>query len=343
MLVYIPTSVSKESKEYILYNNKLRQNILGNFIVYFLSLDFESDNSITFLKNSYFKDFVDDISKSKEILQQIQFNFVQIIDYIYNGTSSEFKLNPLNRFKALHLISSKVFNLRQLYNPQDIFMEVRFLEDNNKNIIKDFYLKEPSYKNIDTFFSSKTNLLNSISEYNVYEVSSIQDVPLILYVFLSELIHNNIHIKRCECCQRFFIPDRPNKSYCDREFAIKKKKTIDGFKRTVLENTSCIEYGKTIKNTINRLSSPIENEYEKAKNRKRKNFYDNNYTQEEIASKMKIWKDGAEEVKIALINKEIKFELYKDLLTSLDPKIKLEKYKEEVGTNGNSKDGQGNS
>ena len=105
------------------------------------------------------------------------------------------------------------------YKPQnDIFINYN---SNRKNkdleFSKELYDKPKPKALFDTFSN-----LNYDKEPTIYihKISEYSNNIELLYLFLNCLFnsnHNNLFIKKCDCCKKYYLTNKRNKKYCNRE------------------------------------------------------------------------------------------------------------------------------
>lgn len=155
--------------------------------------------------------------RDKEELKKFQKEFEQTIRFLFNiDNSREFKdISPNNLlfiYEFLHKENSGIFKYRSKidisYEISDLYHEIfnNFNFTNNK--IEDAKLIVKKVKKLSN--GNKINLEYSKN----YRFSSIFELLYIELIHLSE--KDNYYIKQCKCCNKYFITNKSNVSYCDR-------------------------------------------------------------------------------------------------------------------------------
>ena len=123
----------------------------------------------------------------------------------------------------------------------------------------DYVYLEKSYK---VFYGT----INPPEIVELYEINSIED--LFKFEFI-KMIENNVFIKKCKNCERFFIPKkRADVEYCERIFGDSGRK--------------CSEIGATLRYEQKVAGNPILTAYKKAYRRVHSRVRSKNMTQSEF-------------------------------------------------------------
>lgn len=195
------------------------------------SNDFDYD--ITYPKNGeseydksidmeYFDNSLDKISKRKlEDYQKAQKLFKQMINFSFN-------LDNLNYLNGL-TPSQRFFIYERTYNNEDYFSITNLYLSNinigygisygKASINFDYFGKTPQYLAKELKKNDKKNHHYHGKAY-VYSFNSLLSA---YYFSLLYFIENNIPIKKCKNCGKYFIPENRNSSiYCNRIYTAKK-------------------------------------------------------------------------------------------------------------------------
>lgn len=217
-------------------------------------------------------------------LYGLQLELKECVDYIYNlnGNEEDKEYEPYTKFQAYslknNLIHKHTQNTEVLLNSLSIF----------KN---DF---------VSAKLSELTQGINGINMQNGIKYSS-RYLDNICFIILSELVNNNITIKTCKHCGRYFIPvNRQAEVYCDltpRSGNGKKCREL-GARTTYAKNVKEVEglliYRRTYQKRLMELSrNPNTSEkdkkkfntWKKAAQEKIKEFKKEKITEEQL----KIW------------------------------------------------------
>ena len=189
-------------------------------------------------------------------LYGLQLELKECVDYIYNlnGNEEDKEYEPYTKFQAYslkhNLINKHTQNTEVLLNSLSIF----------KN---DF---------VSAKLSDITQGINGINMQNGIKYSS-RYLDNICFIVLSELVNNNITIKTCKHCGRYFIPvNRQTEVYCDltpRSGNGKKCREL-GARTTYAKNVKEVEglliYRRTYQKRLMELSrNPNTSEKDKKK------------------------------------------------------------------------------
>lgn len=167
-------------------NNKVKKKFR-------LKIDYENPEEFKRITKNYFE-------ASRAKLTHLQNQFRDCINYVYalNKEKADEKYNRITKFQAYAIKNNMIKyseNVEILYNTSSIFQndfEHVKLSDINKLLNKDEISLQTSNK------------------YSSTELSSI------LFIVLNELVNNDISIKICKNCGRYFIPlHRHAEVYCD--------------------------------------------------------------------------------------------------------------------------------
>ena len=146
------------------------------------------------------------IVNAKEIFESaqvklygLQLELKECVDYIYNlnGNEEDKEYEPYTKFQSYSL-------KHNLINKHTQNTEVLL---NSSSILKNDFVSAK--------LSELTQGINGINMQNGIKYSS-RYLDNICFIVLSELVNNNITIKTCKHCGRYFIPvNRQAEVYCD--------------------------------------------------------------------------------------------------------------------------------
>ena len=164
--------------------------------------------------------------KDKKTLQKFQNEYIETINFLFNlNDEKDFKeISPENLFfiyECMNEENTGIFkyrsNLQISYNMNHLSEEVFHNFKFTNNRLEDAKLIAKKIKKIS--HSSEINL-----EYETtYKFSSIFEF---LYVDLIALIDKNTSfIKKCNCCNKYFLTNKSNAIYCDRIQNVKTGQT----------------------------------------------------------------------------------------------------------------------
>ena len=158
-----------------------------------LKLEYENENDFKKTAESIF-------SKSQPLLIPLQAKFRNCIDYIYNlnGNEDDKEFEPYIKFQ--------VYSLKYNMNNYTKNTEVVF---NSLSIFKNDFITVKLDELNQNINNGKINLQDGVKYKSEY-------LSNICFTVLNELISNNITIKTCKNCGRYFIPvNRHAEVYCD--------------------------------------------------------------------------------------------------------------------------------
>jgi hypothetical protein len=136
-----------------------------------------------------------------------------------------------------------------------------------ENSVKVRYLNIPISSDILNQDSSENKILTSkelITKYKNSKFILIESYPVetikeALYISFMKMVSNNIKVKKCKCCYKYFIPEgRIDTEYCDRTAPNSKKKcseigSMKKYHEKVNKNPILKEYNKQYKKINARL------------------------------------------------------------------------------------------
>ena len=164
--------------------------------------------------------------KDKKILQKFQNEYIETINFLFNlNDEKDFKgISPKNLFfiyECMNKENTGIFkyrpNLQISYNIDHLLEEIFHNFKFTNSRLEDAKLVAKKIKKL-----SHGNEINL--EYGTtYKFSSIFEF---LYVDLIALIDKNTSfIKKCKCCNKYFLTNKSNAIYCDRIQNIKTGQT----------------------------------------------------------------------------------------------------------------------
>lgn len=202
-----------------------------------LKVEYKDENDFKRITKSIFE------SSQKEILL-LQKEFKQCVNYMYNlnGNEDDKEYDPYTKFQAYALknnMNKYTQNTEMVFNSLSIF----------KNDFVNVKLNDLT-QNIN---NGKINLRDGI-KYTSTQLSNI------CFVVLNELVSNNVTIKTCKNCGRYFIPvTRHAEVYCDLTPVMEGKKCRElGARATYTKNIQEVEglliYRRTYQRRLMELS-----------------------------------------------------------------------------------------
>ena len=163
---------------------------------------------IVYTISSVFKEIL------KQLFEQLLFftdtanlyeRYINYIDYICNTDFKDY-LNPLNNMQRTYLY---------LYNFED---DDRTMLDFKYSGIFEFKSSKTisACKNIDNLSFKEQAKIIKECDIELLESVSLDDIPSLFAASMTKIIENNIKVKICRNCQKYFIPyNRSDTMYCD--------------------------------------------------------------------------------------------------------------------------------
>lgn len=220
----------------------------------------KNDDYITDIE---FKNIIKDIyDTSSDRLIEWQNNFKKCVDFVYNlnGNESLKEKNRLSKFIAYTIKDSDFYTYSQ---------ELEIITDNYINIHNKYH-----YDTLDKLIKEIDSKNQELELHNVY---TSKNLTSICFMVLDQIVrHDNLQIKTCLNCGRYFIPTyRQNEIYCDLANADKsptcKEKGASEQYRKNLENNKVqalyrrIYQQKFMTAYRNKESKTIQKEFEQWK------------------------------------------------------------------------------
>ncbi len=220
----------------------------------------KNDDYITDIE---FKNIIKDIyDTSSDRLIEWQNNFKKCVDFVYNlnGNESLKEKNRLSKFIAYTIKDSDFYTYSQ---------ELEIITDNYINIHNKYH-----YDTLDKLIKEIDSKNQELELHNVY---TSKNLTSICFMVLDQIVrHDNLQIKTCLNCGRYFIPTyRQNEIYCDLANADKsptcKEKGASEQYRKNLENNKIqalyrrIYQQKFMTAYRNKESKTIQKEFEQWK------------------------------------------------------------------------------
>lgn len=183
-------------------------------------------------------------------LTKLQENYKKAVEFIFNLNNNDkySKYSIKSKFSAC-LVSNK-FYLRDYSSQMKIMPKV-----NNYNY-------DDKYKlDFDTLLSEID--YNSFM-INVIDIYLINNIEVLLFIILHQLVSNDFIIKKCQICNKYFVPSKANELYC--EFTNEENNTIcreigafQVYKKNLESVPALLEYRRTYNKKGNEVSRNKEN------------------------------------------------------------------------------------
>ena len=252
----------KKSMKFTIDSNyKITSQSIGSFLVDFLNTDFEEYNqffnffmkySLALLEYDKLKKLFKDIYCSKHELEQfilslqnrnkktyikLQEQIDMILDYCLSNQNDKYKnYKPIEKLYVLKIISP---SLTILYDSKSMYFSTILFSDFPGKTEKEIY----------SFLSNKKN---KIIEFNLILPYNLESI---LYKSICSILKENVYLKNCKNCGKYFIATNKASTYCSNIAPNELKKTCkDIGRKTAFKNS---------KNT-----DPILYSYYKVYNRK---------------------------------------------------------------------------
>lgn len=183
----------------------------------------------------------------KNTLISIQNDFKEFVDYIYNlnDNNEDQKYKPQIKFLASILKNRNEINK---YNNTQVFSYK--YEDRIKNFEKQSYawtLKNLTYNSSLLYMS------------NMYTSEYLGDICLAI---LSQVVGNDLKIRVCQNCGKYFIPNKAKEIYCDymndNGYRCRNVAAGQTYKKNLENNRALLEYRRTYNKKFNVISRAKE-------------------------------------------------------------------------------------
>lgn len=185
---------------------------------------FESDDFIDALKETY--------TKLKNYFIEIQKAFDEALKFVLDIDSpnnNEFKDCPPTQ---------RYFIYNQIKEAQDFSFDI--FSENLRVYKKSLPLDFSNFKKL----NAKNPSLIKATEFYLADISDSDDIGSIIYVTFMEMIRNNIYVKKCKHCNKYFIiTGRIDTEYCDNPASGYDNKTCK-------EVGPLIDYNLKVKNNL---------------------------------------------------------------------------------------------
>jgi hypothetical protein len=198
-------------------NGKIIDNPIGKSFIDFISFDsIDKDNeSLDYEKNPFIKLYNSIPSEMHffENVPEIISKYVKATEDVLNIDNDELKeLDTLSRY-YIHetYVNSSIAENSVAATYLNVPISGDIVDDED-SVNKDLTTKEliTKYKN---------------SEFILLETYAVEKIEKALYISFMKMILNEIKVKKCKCCDKYFIPEgRIDTEYCNRTAPNSKKK-----------------------------------------------------------------------------------------------------------------------
>ncbi len=180
----------------------------------------------------------------KELIK-LQTDFKNATDFIFNlnNDTKYVQYSNQSRFSAC-LVSNK-FNLKDYSSKIKIETKVNnYNYDGTTKISFDTILDEIDYNSF---------MINII---NVYLIN---DIATLLFVVLHQLVNNDFIVKKCQICNKYFVPSKANEIYCefineDINAICRDIGAFQMYKKNIESVPGLLEYRRTYNKKSNEVS-----------------------------------------------------------------------------------------
>lgn len=249
---------------------------IGSLLINFLNTDFtDFDKAFDNFYSIYGYDFLYDYSlyeiyeksfdteqeaynhikilheRGKKDLIKLQNNFKRAVDFIFNLNNNERYAQYSNRTKFSACLVSNKFHLKDYSSNIKVKSKVNnYNYDGSYNLDFDIILSEIDYNSF---------MINMIDVY------LIDDIKVLLFIILQQLVTNRFIIKKCQICNKYFVPSKANELYCefineDTNSICRDIGAFQMYKKNIESVPGLLEYRRTYNKKSNEVSRNKENQ-----------------------------------------------------------------------------------
>lgn len=268
---------------------KVHSYPLGTAFIDFLELDFLRRDFLNpdILENPFAEKlrYVEDVDAFLEDLKELAPKYRLLVDLVLNSDYEPFQnINSLIRYCIYQNKIPVPDNIKVTY-----FCSTNGAEFTSPTDLTDLKQLSDTVKELEKL---------EVTMLEVYEVKCIEDA---LYISFIKMVTNNIMVKKCKCCDKFFIPGgRSDTEYCNR--------IAPGSSKTCREIGAIKKYHE--KSNNNPIIKEFQKEYKKMNSRVRikkitqNQFYD--------------WSEKARALRDRAVTENIRLEVFMKLLKELE-------------------------
>lgn len=242
---------------------------IGTMLMYFLNTDFS--NFVSAYNDFYYIYGMDLIYKyaNLDILQDsypTEKELYSALENLHSNISSSLIEMQTNFKEAIECI----YNLNNLQDEENHNFQTYFIADiikdksnlfqyiNDIEIINYSYIdKKEAYKN-DTFENILKELVSDTSILKVSNIYTSKYLGSICFVILQELVTNGFLIKKCQHCNKYYVPSKSNEIYCDfindTGKSCKDSAALNTYKENLNNNKGLLEYRRIYNRKSNEVS-----------------------------------------------------------------------------------------
>lgn len=215
---------------------------------------------------------------SKELIK-LQNNYKKAVDLIFNLDDNEKYNEYSSKSKLSACLVSNKFHLKDYSSNIEIKSKVNNY-DNKTKIPFDTILSEIDYNS----FMIK-----------IIDIYLIDKLEIALFIVLHQLVNNEFIIKKCQMCNKYFVPSKANELYC--EFINEENSTICRdigafhiYKKNLESVPALLEYRRTYNKKSNEVSRNKDNiklkesfdKWKKSAQSKIREYKQGNVTEDEL-------------------------------------------------------------
>lgn len=234
IIINYPIKLDKKNMEYVIEDNyDIKIHTIGSLLADFLNIDFDDNNSFIDFFTKYslslidyksirkifnnnkcseekFKKFIyKHLEKYKNKYEKLQEQTDMILDYcLLNPNKKALAFKPIERLYVLRRFDS---TLTLLNENKSAYYSVNLFSSYPGETEKEIY----------DFLSKKKNKIID------YDLIIPYDISAIIYKSLCIILKENVYLKICKNCNRYFIATNNKINYCDRLLENTKKTCKD--------------------------------------------------------------------------------------------------------------------
>lgn len=277
---------------------------LGTLLMHFLNTDFSSfENAYDSFYCYYGTEFLDNnlprrlnttyateqhlFDKLKEMHNSLSENFVKtqqdfrnLVDFVYNlHENKEYEnYSPNEKFMAC-IIKNRM-------NISDYTQDISIINYSFEDKIEQY--SKLTFNEILEEMTYESSLIN-VS--NIYTTCSLGDM---CFIVLNQVLQNNLTIRTCQNCGKYYIPNKLNEIYCDflhvDGTTCREKGAGETYKKNLESIPGLLEYRRTYNKKFNAVSRNIKDinlkrefaEWKKIAQAKVKEYKQGNLTENEL-------------------------------------------------------------
>lgn len=168
-----------------------------------------------------------------------------------------------------------IFNLNQNEGYEQYNFETKFVACIMKHKTN-LYKYTENTKIVNYIYDKKMDIYENVNFDEILEILSLEKALLqvsnfymsnhlgdICFCVLNQVIQNNLVIKTCQHCGRYFIPNKSNEIYCDRVYedgrTCRELGALETYKKNLESNSGLLEYRRIYNKMSNRITRNKDN------------------------------------------------------------------------------------